>query len=81
MTTLVEESYKRGTLRKTLQSLAMILDHERVTPNPARDRVEVRLPREDVEELNRILRLIGDRAGQSSARCHQRCHPDPAAAS
>jgi integrase len=52
VTTLVEEGYKRGTIRKTLQSLAMILDHERVSPNPARDRVEVRLPREDSVELN-----------------------------
>jgi integrase len=52
VTTLVAEEYARGTIRKTLQSLAMILDHERVHPNPARDRVEVRLPREESAELN-----------------------------
>jgi integrase len=52
VTTLVAEEYARGTIRKTLQSLAMILDHERVHPNPARDRVEVRLPREESVELN-----------------------------
>jgi integrase len=52
VTSLVDEGYKRGTIRKTLQSLAMILERERINPNPAKDRVEVRLPREEVEELN-----------------------------
>ena len=35
---------KRGTIAKTLQSLAMVLDFAGVDPNPARDRVKVRLP-------------------------------------
>jgi integrase len=48
---LAEEEYSRGTIRKTLQTLAMILDHEGVSPNPARDK-QVRLPREEQEELN-----------------------------
>jgi integrase len=43
-------SYSRGTIRKTLQTLAMILDHAGVEPNPARDK-RVRLPREDAEEI------------------------------
>ena len=45
------KGYKRGTIRKTLQTLAMTLDHEGVTPNPARDR-SVKLPREETEEIN-----------------------------
>jgi hypothetical protein len=45
------EDYTRGTIRKTLQTLGMILDHAGVTPNPVRDR-QVRLPREDEEEIN-----------------------------
>jgi integrase len=48
---LVEEKYARGTIRKTLQTLAMILDHAGFTPNPARDR-HVRLPRAEEEEIN-----------------------------
>jgi hypothetical protein len=45
------QNYSRGTLRKQLQTVAMILHHEGGSPNPARDR-EVRLPREESEELN-----------------------------
>jgi integrase len=43
--------YSRGTIRKTLQTLAMVLDHESVSPNPARHK-EVRLPREEAEEIS-----------------------------
>jgi integrase len=43
--------YSRATIRKTLQTLAMVLDHEGISPNPARDK-EVRLPREDQEEIS-----------------------------
>jgi integrase len=43
---------KRGTISKTLQSLAMVLDDVGLDPNPARDRVKVRLPREEREEPN-----------------------------
>jgi integrase len=48
---LVGEGYARGTIRKTLQTLAMILDDAGVSPNPARDK-HVRLPREEPEEIN-----------------------------
>jgi integrase len=48
---LAREGYARGTIRKTLQTLAMILDDAGVTPNPARDK-HVRLPREEPEEIN-----------------------------
>lgn len=41
----------RETIRKTLTVLAMVLDHADVTPNPARDRVRVRLPREQRAEI------------------------------
>jgi integrase len=51
VTDLVTEGYARGTIRKTLQTLAMILDRERINPNPVRDK-QVKLPREDEEEIN-----------------------------
>jgi integrase len=38
---------KRQTIRKTVSVLAMILDHARLEPNPARDRLTVKLPREE----------------------------------
>jgi integrase len=48
---LVAELHGRGlkkqTIRKTVSVLAMVLDHARVQPNPARDRLTVKLPRED----------------------------------
>ena len=48
---LVTEGYSRGTIRKTLQTLAMVLDHAGINPNPARDK-QVRLPRHEREEIN-----------------------------
>jgi len=42
----------RESIRKTLATLAMVLDFAGVTPNPARDRVAVKLPREDRVEVN-----------------------------
>jgi integrase len=41
----------RETIRKTVTVLAMVFDHVGVTPNPARDRVRVRLPREERVEI------------------------------
>jgi len=41
----------RETIRKTVTVLSMIFDHAGVTPNPARDRVRVKLPREDRAEI------------------------------
>jgi integrase len=45
------EGLKPSFVRKIVQAAAMVLDHAGVTPNPARDRVHVRLPREQRPEL------------------------------
>jgi hypothetical protein len=37
---LAEKGRKRETIRKTVTALAMCLDHARVQPNPARDKLE-----------------------------------------
>jgi integrase len=50
--TLTEQRLARSSIRKTLTALAMVFDHAGVTPNPARDRIAVKLPREEPEELN-----------------------------
>lgn len=42
---------KKQTIRKTVSVLAMVLDHARVTPNPARDKLTVKMPREERREL------------------------------
>lgn len=41
---------KRETIRKSLTVLAQVLDFAGIKENPARDRVQVRLPREEREE-------------------------------
>ena len=41
----------RETIRKTITVLSMVLDFAGVQPNPARDRVRVRLPREERVEI------------------------------
>lgn len=41
----------RESIRKAVQALAMILDHAGVVPNPARDRLHVKLPREEKAEI------------------------------
>jgi len=38
---------RKQTIRKTVSVLGMVLDHGGVQPNPARDRVTVRMPREE----------------------------------
>jgi integrase len=48
---LADANYSRGTIRKTLQTLAMILDRAGIDPNPARDK-QIKLPRGEEEELN-----------------------------
>ena len=48
---LTAKGKARETVRKSLLALAMILDHEGVAPNPARDKVKVRLPRQDRPEI------------------------------
>jgi integrase len=42
----------RETIRKTVTVLSMIFDHAGVTPNPARDRIRVKLPREERPEIS-----------------------------
>jgi integrase len=42
----------RESIRKTVTALAMVLDYAGIAPNPARDRVAVKLPREEPEEPN-----------------------------
>lgn len=48
---LTGEGLAKQSIRKTLSTLAMILDFAKVTPNPARDR-DVKLPRERAEEVD-----------------------------
>jgi integrase len=50
--TLTAKGKARETVRKSLVALAMILDHEGIAPNPARDKVKVCLPRQDQPEIN-----------------------------
>ena len=42
----------RESIRKSVTAIAMVLDHAGIAPNPARDRVSVKLPREEPEEPN-----------------------------
>jgi integrase len=42
---------KRETIRKTVTALAMVLDFAGAVPNPARDKVQVRLPRGERPEI------------------------------
>jgi hypothetical protein len=48
--TLDGDGKARESIRKSVTALAMVLDFAGVSPNPARDRVQVRLPREEPEE-------------------------------
>jgi hypothetical protein len=45
------DGLKKQTIRKTVSVLAMVLDHARVQPNPARDRLTVKPPREERRQL------------------------------
>ena len=47
---LVEAGKARESIRKSVTALAMVLDFAGVSPNPARDRVQVKLPLEEPEE-------------------------------
>jgi integrase len=49
--TLHANGSKRETIRKSTTALAQVLDFAGVMPNPARDRLQVRLPREDVADM------------------------------
>ncbi len=48
---LAGEGLARESIRKTVSTLAQVLTFAGVEPNPARDRVAVRLPREDRAEI------------------------------
>jgi integrase len=43
---------KKQTIRKTISVLAMVLDHGGIQPNPARDKLIVKMPREERRELH-----------------------------
>jgi integrase len=47
---LVHEGKARESIRKSVTALAMVLDFAGIAPNPARDRVHVRLPLEEPTE-------------------------------
>lgn len=49
---LAAKGRKRETIRKTVMALAMVLDHAGVVPNPARDKVQVKLPRGERTEIS-----------------------------
>jgi integrase len=57
---------KKQTIRKTVSVLAMVLDHAGIQPNPARDKLTVRLPREErrqvqpptAEHVEAVVRLL-----------------------
>lgn len=50
VTKLAGEGKARESIRKSVTALAMVLDFAEITPNPARDRRQVRLPLEEPEE-------------------------------
>ncbi len=60
---------KKQTIRKTVSVLAMVLDHAGIQPNPARDKLTVRLPREErrhvqppaAEHVEAVVRLLPQR--------------------
>jgi integrase len=66
---LHEAGLRKQTIRKTVSVLALVLDHARVQPNPARDRLTVRLPREErrqveppsAEHVEAVVRLLPSR--------------------
>ena len=60
------DGLKKQTIRKTVSVLAMALDHARVQPNPARDRLTVKMPREErrqvqpptADHVEAVVRLV-----------------------
>lgn len=45
------EQAKRESIRKVVNAIAMVLDHAGITPNPARDKMHVKLPRDQRPEI------------------------------
>jgi integrase len=60
---------KKQTIRKTISVLAMVFDHAGIQPNPARDRLTVKMPREErrhvepptAEHVEAVVRLLPTR--------------------
>lgn len=52
VTELHSDGLKRESIRKTVATLAMVLDYAGRDPNPARDKLTVKLPREARPEIN-----------------------------
>jgi integrase len=63
------DGLKKQTIRKTVSALAMVLDHAGVKPNPARDRLIVKMPREQrrqvqpptADHVEAVVRLLPSR--------------------
>jgi len=63
---LHETGLRKQTIRKTVSVLAMVLDHAGVQPNPARDKLTVKMPREErrhvepptAEHVEAVVRLL-----------------------
>lgn len=49
--TLTENGSKRETVRRSLVAVAMVADYAGITPNPARDKRHVKLPRFEADEM------------------------------
>jgi integrase len=49
---LSAEGLKPSFVRKIVQATAMVLDHAGLTPNPARDKLIVKMPRQETEQVN-----------------------------
>jgi integrase len=66
---LTAKGRKRETIRKSVLALGMVLDYAGVQPNPARDRVHVKLPRAEhveisppsAEHVEAVVRLLPSR--------------------
>jgi integrase len=60
---------QKQTIRKTVSVLAMVLDYARIEPNPARDRLTVKMPREEkrqvqpptADHVEAVIRLLPSR--------------------
>ncbi len=63
------DELKKQTIRKTVSVLAMVLDHAGVQPNPARDKLTVKMPREErrhvqpptADHVSAVIRLLPPR--------------------
>jgi len=67
---LTEAGYKRETIKKSRDALAMVLDYARVDPNPARDKKRVRLPKERKPHVPPPLAEHVERIAETIPRKH-----------